>query len=204
VSTQRATRVKAPGLARPPLSCYLRAVSDAAESKLAGDVSPSTSGGVIRYKIWPARRHPVRLVIAVALVVGATAGTAVVFHEAFWALVVALGLTVAAAPFFFPTLVGLDGPTLNVRALGTPRIWNLGSFQRIEISQDVLPRVELLTRARLSPVDTLESVVVPLPEDKAIADQVVVHLRRWVGRRPTGRFAMDADHAPEDSLEPDA
>ncbi|TNF38189.1 MAG: hypothetical protein EP329_01105 [Deltaproteobacteria bacterium] len=179
-------------------------MSDAAESTLSGDVSASTSGGIIRYKIWPARRHPVRLVIAVILVVGATAATAVVFHAFFWALVVALGLTVAAAPFFFPTLVGLDGPTLNVRALGTPRVWNLARFQRIEVSSDVLPRVELLTRARLSPVDTLESVVVPLPEDKVMADQVVVHLRRWVGRRPTGRFAIDADHAPEDSLEPEA
>ena len=178
-------------------------MSDAAESKLAGDVSPSTTGGVIRYRIWPARRHPVRLAIALALVVGATVGTVVVFHEFFWAAVVFVGLTVAAAPFFFPTLVGLDGPTLNVRALGTPRVWNLGRFQRLEISQDVLPRVELMTRARLSPVDTLESVVVPLPEDKAVADQVVVHLRRWVGRRPTGRFASDVDHAPEDSLEPD-
>jgi len=176
-------------------------VNDAAESKLDGDVSPSTTGGVIRYKIWPARRHPVRLVVAVAIVVGATVATVIVFGEFFWALVVAIGLTVAAAPFFFPTLVGLDGPTLNVRALGTPRVWNLGRFQRIEISQDVLSRVELLTRARLSPVDTLESVVIPLPEDKAVADQVVVHLRRWVGRRPTGRFGMDADHAPEDSLE---
>lgn len=178
-------------------------MSDAAESKLAGDVSPSTSGGVIRYRIWPARRHPVRLVIAVAVVIGATVAAAIVFEGFFWAAVAFVGLTVSAAPFFFPTEVGLDGPNLNIRALGTPRMWDLRRFRRIELSQDVLPRVELLTRARLSPVDTLESVVVPLPEDKAVTDQVVVHLRRWVGRRETGRFAIDVDHAPEDTIEPE-
>ncbi len=32
---------------------------EAAEPELAGDVAPGTSGGVIRYRIWPARRHPI-------------------------------------------------------------------------------------------------------------------------------------------------
>jgi len=177
-------------------------VSDAAESRLLGEVSPGTTGGVIRYRIWPARRHPLRLLAAVVVVLGATTAIAVVFEGVYWALVVALGLTAAAAPFFFPTEVALDGPQLNLRALGTPRVFHLSHFQRLEEHADVLARVELLTRARLSPVDTLEGLVVPLPEDPAMAALVVAHLRRWVGRQPTGRFALDADHAPEDSVAP--
>lgn len=160
---------------------------------------PGSAGGVIRYRIWPARRHPLRLAAVTAVVLGATVAAALVFEGLYWALVVALGLTLAAAPFFFPTEVALDGPRLNLRALGTPRVFHLGAFQRLEIGADVLPRVELLTRARLSPVDSLEGVVVPLPEDPAVASAVVAHLRRWVGRRPTGTFALDADDAPEDS-----
>jgi len=35
-----------------------------------------------------------------------------------------------------------------------------------------------------------------------MAALVVAHLRRWVGRQPTGRFALDADPAPEDSVAP--
>ena len=183
----------------------LKAVKDAAESRLAGDVSPSTTGGIIRYRIWPAKRHPVRLLVAALLVGGATVAADLVFEGFYWALVVAVALTIVAAPFFFPTEVALDGPRLNLRTFGTPRVFLLGHFQRFEVSQDVLPRVELLTRARLSPVDTLEGVTVPLPEDARVAGEVVAHLRRWVGRRPTGRFVLDADHAPEDDVAtPDA
>ncbi len=178
-------------------------MSDAAESELEGDVSPKLGGGVIRYRIWPAKRHPLRLAAAAVLVVGATAGAVVVFEGLYWALIVFLGLTTAAAPFFFPTQVGLDGPSVHLRALGTPRTWDLRDFSRLEVGSTGLHRVELLQRARLSPMDTLEGVIVPLPADKATSDAVLVHLRRWVGRRPTGRFALDIDHTPEDSIDPE-
>ena len=38
------------------------------------------------------------------------------------------------------------------------------------------------------------------PDDPMMADRVLVHLRRWVGRTPTGRFKIDIDHAPEDDV----
>ncbi len=176
-------------------------MSDAAESQLEGDVSPKTSGGVIRYRIWPAKRHPLRLALALAVVVGATVAAVIVLEGLFWALVVFVGLLAAAAPFFFPTQVGLDGPTLHLRSFGTPRSWDLREFRRLEVGQVGLHRVELLARARLAPMDTLKGVIVPLPGDKPTADAVLVHLRRWVARRQTGRFAIDIDHTPEDSID---
>lgn len=141
-----------------------------------------------------------RLAVALVLVVGLTTLAAMFIDRdpGFWALTVGVALCVVAAPFFFPTTIGLDGFTLNVRQFGIPRVYNLREYKRLEINQDVVPRVELLARARLSPVDRLKGVVVPLPADKLIADAVVVHLRRWVGRRPTGRFSIDVDHVPED------
>jgi len=178
-------------------------VDDAAEARLEGDVAPRSSGGVIRYRIWPARRHPVRLTIVLALVTAATIGAATAFEAFYWPAVVALGLTAAAAPFFFPTEVCLDGPQLNMKSLGTPRVWDLRLLRRIEVSDDVLHRVELLPRARSSPMDRVKGVTVPMPGDRETADKVLVHLRRWVGRRETGRFSLDADHAPEDSLDPE-
>ncbi|MCC6622538.1 MAG: hypothetical protein IT385_14835 [Deltaproteobacteria bacterium] len=173
---------------------------DAAQPELAGDVGARVTGGVIRYRSWPAKRHPMRLFVAAVLVVLATAVTAVVLKNVFWASVVFVGLAFLASAFFFPTEVALDGDRLVVRRLGQPRSYELRSFRRIETSGEVLARVELLHRARLSSVDPLDGIVLPLPEQPAMAEQVLAHLRRWVGRTPTGRFKIDVDHAPEDDV----
>ena len=174
----------------------------AADPELSGEVVPMTSGGVIRYRAWPAKRHPVRLVLAILAVVGGTAVVGYVLANAFWAAMAFIGLSLAAAAFFFPTLVALDGPMLVVRHLGTPRSHDLRTFRRVESSRDMVPRVELLPRTHLSPMDTLRGVIVPLPDDPNAAERVITHLKRWIGRTPTGHFALDLDHAPEDDLEP--
>lgn len=177
---------------------------DAAEARLRGNVAAKFSGGpggVLRYRIWPAKRHRARLAIAVGVVVGGTAVAAYLLANVFFAGVVFLGLTFLALPFFFPTEVALDGTSLVVRQLGTPRSHDLRTFRRLEIFSVGLPRVELMTRARLSPLDPLEGILVPLPDDAATQAQVIAHLRRWVGRPPTGRFELDVDQAPEDSVD---
>ncbi len=176
-------------------------VKDAAESQLSGEVSPRTSGGVIRYRLWPAKRHPFRTLFAAGLVVAATVATWMSFTSWMWAAIVLLGLTLGTAVFLFPTEVALDGAALHVRQLGTPRIYDLREFVRLEVLGDLLPRVELCWRPGISPVDKVSSVTVPLPADRAMADKVLVHLRKWVARRQTGRFEIDVDHAPEDTVD---
>lgn len=174
---------------------------DAAESVLAGEVRAKTSGGVIRYRVWPARRKPVRLVIAAVVVIAGTVLVGWLLEEAFWAIIAFLGLSFVSAAFFFPTEVALDGAALVLRHLGTPRSYDLRQFRRIERARDMVPRVELLSRARLSPMDPLQGVVIPLPDDPATCERVLIHLGRWVGKTPTGRFVIDTDLVPEDSLE---
>jgi hypothetical protein len=176
---------------------------DAAESELAGEVRAKTSGGVIRYRVWPARRNPMRLVVAGVVVVGGTLAVGFLLENGFWAAVAFLGLSFLSAAFFFPTEVALDGAALVIRQLGTPRSYDLRQFRRIERAEDMVPRIELQPRAGLSAMDTLHGVVIPLPDDKAMAERVLFHLRRWVGKTPTGRFNIDADLAPEDSIEPE-
>lgn len=175
---------------------------DAAEPELAGEVSPKATGGVIRYRAWPARRRPLRLILAAVAVLGGAIVVGLQLANVYWGAMAFIALALTAAAFFFPTLVSLDGPTLVIRHLGTPRSHDLRHFRRIESSRDLVPRVELLPRARLSPVDTLRGIIVPLPDDAGAAERVLTHLRRWVGRTPTGRFALDLDHVPEDDLEP--
>lgn len=176
---------------------------DAAESQLEGEVRAKTSGGVIRYRVWPARRHPLRLALAAVVVVGGTVAVGFLVRNAFWASIAFVGLSFVSAAFFFPTEVALDGAALVLRQLGTPRSYDLRNFRRIERAQDMVPRVELLPRARLSPMDTLQGVVIPLPDDAAMSERVLFHLGRWVGKTPTGRFVIDVDLVPEDSLESD-
>jgi len=176
---------------------------DAIESELVGDVRPQASGGVIRYRVWPARRHPWRLVVAAVVVVGGTVAVGLLLRNAFWATTAFLGLSFISAAFFFPTEVTLDGAALVLRILGTPRSYDLRNFRRIERAQDMVPRVELLPKARLSAMDTLHGVVIPLPDDPPTAERVLLHLARWVGKTPTGRFVIDVDQAPEDDLEPE-
>ncbi|MFO0748119.1 MAG: hypothetical protein U1F43_21045 [Myxococcota bacterium] len=172
---------------------------DAAQPELAGDVAAKTTGGVIRYRIWPARRHPLRLALAVGAVVGLTIISAVVLQNVFWAGVVFVGLAFLASAFFFPTEVALDGDTLVVRRLGQPQSYELRSFRRFAVSDDMLSRVELMRHARISPMDPIDGIVVPLPDSPVMAQRVLDHLKRWVGRTRTGRFALDIDLAPEDA-----
>ena len=176
---------------------------DAAESELAGEVRPKTSGGVIRYRVWPAKRNPMRLVIATLVVLGGTVAVGLLLKNAFWAAIAFVGLSFVSAAFFFPTEVALDGAALVIRQLGTPRSYDLRQFRRIERAEDMVPRVELLPRARLSPMDTLHGVVIPLPDDRATAERVLFHLGRWVRKTPTVRFVIDVDLVPEDSLDTD-
>lgn len=173
---------------------------DAAESNLEGDVSPRTAHGAIRYRIWPARRHPIRTLLFTALLVGATTWAWVAFETLLWPLVVFTGLTATGAIFFFPTLVALDGPTLNVRQFGLPRAWDLRDFKRMERSRDILPRVELSVAAGRGPMDRARGVTIPLPGDVATAERVTLHLQRWVSRRRSGVFELDADMVPEDHV----
>ena len=49
----------------------------------------------------------------------------------------------------------------------------------------------------------MAATVLPLPEDAGSAERVLTHLRRWVGKTPTGHFVLDLDHAPQDNLEPE-
>lgn len=171
---------------------------DAAESHLTGDVGARVSAGAIRYRIWPARRHPI-LATAGALV--AIAATAATFHMYgfYWALLVATGLILTSGMLLFPTLVSLDGPTLHIRHLGTPRTWDLKRFERIDVGGQPLRRVELGCSGASGPMDTVHSVRLPLPADSQTAEKILVHLRRWIARRQTGHFELDEDQAPEDS-----
>lgn len=176
---------------------------DAAESELKGEVGMKASGGAIRFRVWPARHHPGRVVVALAVVVGATVAVGFLMANAFWAAIAFVGMAFLSAAFFFPTEVAFDGPMLVIRHLGTPRSYDLRKYRRIERTSEMVPRVEVLSRARLSPMDAVDGVVVPLPDDVALAEGVMTHLRRWVGRTPTGRFKIDIDLAPEDSVEGD-
>lgn len=166
---------------------------DAAEAELGGIVEPAHSGGLIRYRVWPARRHPVRAVWVVLVCAGVTAGAAWV-SGLFWSVFVLIGMVVGAGLFFFPTEVSLDSHTLHVRALGIPRTWDLRHFRRFEVSGASLPRVELIKR---SGFDVLENLNFPVP---AAHESILEHLRRWVGRAATGTFELDDDLVPEDSL----
>ncbi len=129
-----------------------REPGDAAGSDLAGDVGAKVTGGVIRYRSWPAKRHPLRLVVAVVAVVGATVAAAIALENVYWAAIVFVGLAFLASAFFFPTEVALDGDRLVIRRLGQPQSYELRQFRRMEVSREMMSRVELLHRARLSPM----------------------------------------------------
>jgi hypothetical protein len=173
---------------------------DAAESHLEGDVSPGTASGLIRYRIWPARRHPIWTALVAAAVIAATAWVWGEWQSLIWALMVFGGLTLMGAVFLFPTLVALDGPTLHIRQFGAPRTWDLREFRRLEITDDLWRRVHINKRPTATPVDQMHGVTVPLPADRATAEQVLLHLRRWVGRAASGHFELDGDHAPQDTV----
>ncbi len=170
---------------------------DAAQPDLSGVVDPVTAGGLIRYRLWPAKRHPLRAVIAGAACAAASLAAGY-YVGAFWAAFVLVGTVLGAGLFFFPTEVALDSHTLHIRAFGMPRTWDLRRFRRIEISGEPLHRVELVKGSGL---DRLDNVTLPVP---AANEEILDHLRRWVGRQPTGRFEIDDDHVPEDAIEESA
>jgi hypothetical protein len=179
------------------LRLYRRAVEgitqDPAQADLEGVVEPAISGGLIRYRVWPARRHVGRLLLVAGTCVGVTAAVALV-ADTFWAVFVLIGVVLGAGVFFFPTEVALDSYTLHVRSFGTPRTWDLRHFRRFEVSGQPFSRVELITRTGF---DLLDNVTFPVPPShEAILD----HLRAWVGRTPTGTFELDDDMVPEDTL----
>ena len=163
-----------------------------AQAELEGVVDLITSGGLIRYRVWPARRRPAGLFVAVATCVAVTGGVAIAAGT-FWAVFVFVGVVVGAGVFFFPTEVSLDNHTLHVRAFGTPRTWDLRHFRRFEVSREPLPRIELIKRTGF---DLLDNVTFPVPVEH---EAVLEHLRAWVGRKPTGTFELDADLVPEDN-----
>lgn len=156
--------------------------------------------GAIRYRVWPARRHPWRLLLALACVVGASVGVALLWRNGWWAAIAGLGLAGATVAWFFPTEVALDGARLVVRQLGTPREYDLRAFRRVEVVVDVVARAELGATTPNSPLDSVQAVAVPLPHDLRAQDRIVAHMRRWVGRRATGQFTFDDDHAPDDDV----
>ena len=128
------------------------------------------------------------------LVCVALTGVVATTSGLFWAGFVLIGAVLGAGLFFFPTEVSLDSHTLHVRAFGTPRTWDLRHFRRFEVSGAPLPRIELIKR---SGFDLLENMSFPVP---ASHEEILAHLRVWVGRTPTGSFEQDDDMVPEDRL----
>ena len=167
--------------------------------ELSGHVEPATSGGVIRYRLWPARRYPGRVVLMALVITGLTWLTSIQFVDPLWPLVVLVGTSAGAAVLFVPTEVMLDGYHLNIRVLNVPRTWDLRLFRTLEIAGGVLPRVDLKGRGQRKLVESMRVVQLPLPSGAEDAERVLGHVRRWVGRTPTGTFELDQDHAPEDS-----
>lgn len=157
------------------------------------------TGGVIRYRLWPMKRRLLRSTLAIALVVVATSATWFSLASVLWSALVLVGLTLMVAVLLFPTEVTLDGPSLHLRHVGQTRTLDLRRFRRIERGRRALPRVELRAGGAFDPNPAIGPVRVPLPAEEAAAEEVMEHLRRWVGRQPTGRFEFDADLAPEDT-----
>ena len=163
-----------------------------AQAELEGVVDLATSGGLIRYRVWPARRRITSLLVVAATCVGVTAGVAIAAGT-FWAVFVFVGVVLGAGIFFFPTEVSLDRHTLHVRAFGTPRTWDLRHYRRFEVSREPVPRIELIKRTGF---DLLDNVTFPVPAEH---EAILEHLRVWVGRKPTGTFELDDDLVPEDN-----
>lgn len=155
---------------------------DAAESELEGDVAPQVTGGVVRYRLWPAWHKPVRTIVVLALVVAATGGAWYAYESFIWTLLAFLGMTAAFGIWIFPTSVALDGPMLHVRQFGVPRSFDLRNFRRMKITDAVLPRVELGVAEGASSMDTVRGSIVPLPAKLAARTLVIAHLERWVGQ----------------------
>ena len=101
---------------------------------------------------------------------------------------------------FVPTEIMLDGYHLNMRAMNLARTWDLRRFRKLEVNGGVLPRGDLTGRLKRKMFDRMRVVQLPLPANVEDAELVLAHVRRWVGRSPTGKFEIDRDHAPQDSV----
>ena len=155
---------------------------------------------MIRYRVWPPRSYPLRAALTVAVLIAATAATWFTYQSVLWAFLVGTGLTLTMTILVFPTDVTLDGYRLHMRRLGIMRTWDLRPFRRMEEGTKALRRVVLSAHGALNPMGRTQDVTIPLPSNREEIDAVFVHLRRWVGREPTGRFELDEDHAPEDTV----
>lgn len=161
---------------------------------------PATTGGVIRYRLWPIKRRPGRTVVVALVILALTWATWHQLGSGLWAAVVFIGTTAGAGMLFVPTEVMLDGYQLNMRAMNLARTWDLRRFRKLEVNGGVLPRIDLTGRLRRQVFDRLRVVQLPLPSDAEDAELVLAHVRRWVGRSPTGKFEIDRDHVPEDNV----
>ena len=157
-------------------------VSEAAESELSGEVSPRTSGGVIRYRSWPARRHKVLTTLALILLFGLSVAAYIGFGSLLWASIVFLGLAATGALFLFPTEVALDGPSLHIRHLASPRSYDLREMRRMDVLGDFFQWVELGKDPGLSPLDAVRGVMLPLPTTVDARARVLGHLRYFVAK----------------------
>ena len=193
---------KAPDLTEEMAKAEHRSVDDeqGAIGDLEGHMRPSITGGVIRYRLWPVKRRPLRTLL-VALVIAALCwATWYQLSSVLWATVVLVGTTAGAGMLFVPTEVMLDGYHLNMRAMNLARTWDLRRFRKLEVNGGVLPRVDLTGRLKRKMFDRIRVVQLPLPSNVEDAELVLAHVRRWVGRSPTGKFEIDRDHAPEDNV----
>jgi len=167
---------------------------------LEGHMRPATTGGVIRYRLWPIKRRPARTILVALVIVALSWATWYQLGSLLWAAVVFIGTTAGAGMLFVPTEIMLDGYHLNMRAMNLARTWDLRRFRRLEVNGGVLPRIDLTGRLKRKLFDRMRVVQLPLPSNAEDAELVLAHVRRWVGRTPTGKFELDRDHAPEDNV----
>ena len=167
---------------------------------IEGHMRPAVTGGVIRYRLWPIKRRPGRTTFVALVILALTWATWHQLGSGLWAAVVFIGTVAGAGILFVPTEVMLDGYQLNMRAMNLARTWDLRRFRKLEVSGGVLPRIDLTGRLKRKLFDRMRVVQLPLPSDAEDAELVLAHVRRWVGRSPTGKFEIDRDHAPEDNL----
>ena len=171
-------------------------MGDAVQSELSGEVSFRATGGVLRYRSWPALRRPLLTLALLSALVGVGFVASFALESFFFVVCVEVGLTVAFALYFFPTLVALDGPALHIRHLGIPRTWDLRQLNRMTVLDDVVSRVELGESGPLSPTDTVNGVTIPLPHQTEAKKRVIAHLQHFVGHPDEGSREFTPDLTP--------
>ena len=155
-----------------------------------------STGGVLRYRSWPAARRPIVTSVLVGVILSAGGVGFTALDSFLHGLFIMLGLTAAAAPFFFPTLVSLDGPALHTRHLGIPRSWDLRELQQMTVMEEWVSRAELGRAGGLHPSDPIQGVTIPLPRKPAARAQVLAHIRHFVGHPEEGSREFGVDLTP--------